>query len=1030
MNRAVIGYIYDESTSTIKLPVTSTQAVLNAEGKNVDEIIANLQPVSTVLIITTSAGLTLSSGTNRLEVKVLRDGQDVTDQCEDSDFVWTRSEAEWLRHDTTGKTLTIGPTDLVNEHATFICTLRHTVSEDLVWEAVSSIIIDGSFHDNIDLAGWIQSSLPFTVVKNGDTLTPDWTVNRLVLTPVIYKAGNDEDLNLTRITARSWYRRKTGEISWTQVVSGQNGENINPTSGVLTVSKNKLNDEDVACEYRYDCRYYDNETGKSLLYSMLICFTLVKDGIDGQNGEDGADGQNGQDGQDGIGIKSIVQTKRSYEDDGDNEWTLTKTNNEVSKFYVRNGSKGSDGVDGHNGWTRTMVNLYRRSARPLTRADIDFGTLTYDVNTNSLLEVSHGQINQWFTAPIAGTSSLWNIFVVVYTQEDQVVLNPADWSTPVILSEAGTTGQPGDTTAFVTLYQRADETPVMPYNNISYNFQTHQISEPRDEHGELLPWTINVPANNGKTLWCITAVAQGQGESDVIAASEWCEPVELVKNGTDGRNGTDGTDGKDGTDGAPGVDGRDGVDGADGEDGVDGEDGKSAYEIAVEHGYPGTEEEWLLELHTELRFQYAVIAGEYDYIRSYGPGENSAYGYIDGVGYGLEVTWSNECPLNVPDGSYIWLRAKNTYSDYWQYVRLTGKTGTSGGFGNPTASLVEDGGEPSVEVNASGTSQAKIFDFIFKNLKGRGIQSVSYFWAVTETQEQPALIDIIETEIPQMSSHYKYLWKKTVELCTDGSEITYADLVGIYGDQGEPGTPGADGQSVTISSISYGVSSTSSSYPTVWTQAIPQVNQKQYLWTRLIYSNGEISYSYVYQPVDADSFYVTKQYALSQSNSSAPSSGWTDSIAENWSAGQYIWSKEVRHYNDGSETASVAVYDKELTDEFLLRSYFKVSFSQKNYLSVSDSMETHIIPITLESKGYAGVLSMSTDTGQFCSYDNDSWIDLGNSISLNISNNSENKDCALKIPMGSNNICTVQSTLIYEQNTLTYTDQIIPVRLS
>ncbi len=41
------------------------------------------------------------------------------------------------------------------------------------------------------------------------------------------------------------------------------------------------------------------------------------------------------------------------------------------------------------------------------------------------------------------------------------------------------------------------------------------------------------------------------------------------------------------------------VKGDDGEKGDDGADGKSAYEIAVEQGYSGTEEEWIASLHGE-----------------------------------------------------------------------------------------------------------------------------------------------------------------------------------------------------------------------------------------------------------------------------------------------------------------------------------------------------------------------------------------------------------------------------------------------
>ncbi len=63
-----------------------------------------------------------------------------------------------------------------------------------------------------------------------------------------------------------------------------------------------------------------------------------------------------------------------------------------------------------------------------------------------------------------------------------------------------------------------------------------------------------------------------------------------------GIDGKDGINGKDGADGEPGKDGIDGQNGADGQDGVNGSDGKSAYEIAVANGFTGTEAEWLESL--------------------------------------------------------------------------------------------------------------------------------------------------------------------------------------------------------------------------------------------------------------------------------------------------------------------------------------------------------------------------------------------------------------------------------------------------
>ena len=54
-----------------------------------------------------------------------------------------------------------------------------------------------------------------------------------------------------------------------------------------------------------------------------------------------------------------------------------------------------------------------------------------------------------------------------------------------------------------------------------------------------------------------------------------------------------------GADGKNGIDGQNGADGKDGVDGQDGVDGKSAFEIAKENGFVGTETEWLESLKGE-----------------------------------------------------------------------------------------------------------------------------------------------------------------------------------------------------------------------------------------------------------------------------------------------------------------------------------------------------------------------------------------------------------------------------------------------
>ena len=104
---------------------------------------------------------------------------------------------------------------------------------------------------------------------------------------------------------------------------------------------------------------------------------------------------------------------------------------------------------------------------------------------------------------------------------------------------------------------------------------------------------ISEKGKDGKSAYEI-AVENGF----VGTETEWLESLKGIdgKDGVNGRDGTDGLPGKDGADGAPGQDGIDGKNGADGHDGVNGIDGKSAYEIAVANGFIGTESEWLESL--------------------------------------------------------------------------------------------------------------------------------------------------------------------------------------------------------------------------------------------------------------------------------------------------------------------------------------------------------------------------------------------------------------------------------------------------
>ena len=101
---------------------------------------------------------------------------------------------------------------------------------------------------------------------------------------------------------------------------------------------------------------------------------------------------------------------------------------------------------------------------------------------------------------------------------------------------------------------------------------------------------ISEKGKDGKSVYEI-AVEHGFTGTE----NEWLQSLKGA-DGKDGVNGKDGCDGRNGVDGLPGKDGKSGADGLPGRDGIDGTDGKSAYIIAVEHGFTGTENEWLQSL--------------------------------------------------------------------------------------------------------------------------------------------------------------------------------------------------------------------------------------------------------------------------------------------------------------------------------------------------------------------------------------------------------------------------------------------------
>lgn len=192
-------------------------------------------------------------------------------------------------------------------------------------------------------------------------------------------------------------------------------------------------------------------------------------------------------------------------------------------------------------------------------------------------------------------------------------------------------------------------------------------------------------------------------------------------------------------------------------------------------------------------------------------------------------------------------------------------------------------------------------------------------------------------EVPKGS----YLWTKVGMNYTNNTSST-AYAVAYVGSDGEPGAAGKDGangkdgKGIASSVVEYQLSSSGSSPPSgAWSTTLPSANKGQYLWVRttINYSDSTSTSAYSVSYLGADgvpgkdgspgqagqpgkdgvngtngvgvsSSAVT--YQISASGASVPAGTWSSTLPS-LVKGQYLWSRAVISYTDGSSTTVYSV---------------------------------------------------------------------------------------------------------------------------
>ena len=182
--------------------------------------------------------------------------------------------------------------------------------------------------------------------------------------------------------------------------------------------------------------------------------------------------------------------------------------------------------DGLSGYSTTQIRLFKRQNS--VPDAYDGSAVTYTFATNTYVFGPSGS-DGWSVDIPSGEDPLYVIYASAHSQTETDVINPNEWTTPAILSEEGTAGQNGYSTATILIYTRSAQTPQTPSDPVTYRFEGGEIT------GLPVEWSKNVPTGT-QNLWVSQATAFSRTDSDVIESSEWSVPTVLSYNGREAYN--------------------------------------------------------------------------------------------------------------------------------------------------------------------------------------------------------------------------------------------------------------------------------------------------------------------------------------------------------------------------------------------------------------------------------------------------------------------------------------------------------------
>ena len=329
-------------------------------------------------------------------------------------------------------------------------------------------------------------------------------------------------------------------------------------------------------------------------------------------------------------------------------------------------------------------------------------------------------------------------------------------------------------------------------------------------------------------------------------------------------------------------------------------------------------------------------------------------------------TWSETVP-EVPKGNYLWT---------WTYVHYSDGNETNA----YSVSYVPNDGIPGAKGDKGdrGDTGAKGDT----GDDGNGINSITYYYARTTTQNIPSAAEVTSTTIPELDATNKYLWQKEVITYTKTSPKTTVLLLAVYGDKGNQGEQGIQGNTGEegngIQNITYRYATTTTQTApaegSITSITIPEMSaENKYLWQKetINYTKTGVSPKvtvsliaiYGDQGIQGETGNGIKswkvEYKAGTSATTPPTGTYSESVPI-VPAGNYLWTRITYTYDDDTTMTSYSVSYKAGQTQTVQNQY---------YLSASDTEVNSLAPLypsdTLYLKDYRFPIVETSETNRW-----------------------------------------------------------------